>query len=388
MKNLFFLLTVVSLTLFSSSIVAQSQNFQENVYQYIENIEVFEVNQVPGHTPMVRFASADDALKNNWNLSPGYQTLNGDWKFHYAETPEKSPWDFHKTSFDDASWDNIVVPSNWQMQGYGHPKFRNIAHPFRSDPPNIPREWNPVGSYRKTFSIPQDWNEQQVYLRFEGIRSASMVWVNGKEVGYNQGAFEPSEYDITSFIQAGQNLVTVKVFQWCDGTYLEDQDMWRLGGIFRDAYLYAMPKVHIRDYYVVTDLDATYTDAQLIIEADIRNHLASNASGYRVRATLYDKDHKQVVQFQSGTTRIPANGEQKVKFSAKIKNPDKWSAEKPNLYHLTLELLQGREVTAILSNRVGFRKVEVRNQALLVNGVAVKLNSINSHMHHPDLAIP
>jgi beta-galactosidase len=382
-KNL--LLPLVIATLIFAHSAAHSQKFSDNVYDYIENIEVFEVNQVPGHTPLVRFSSTKDALTHDWQCSSGFKSLNGLWKFSYAETPEESLWDFYQTTFDDTSWDNIVVPSNWQMQGYGHPKFRNIAHPFRSDPPNIPREWNPVGSYRKTFSIPQDWDGQQVYLRFEGIRSASMVWVNGQEVGYNQGAFEPSEYDITSFIQTGENLVTVKVFQWCDGTYLEDQDMWRLGGIFRDAYLYAMPKVHIRDYYIVTDLDATYTDATLIIEADIRNHLPTNTSGYRVRATLYDKDHNQVVQFQSGTTRVPANGEQKVKFSANIKNPDKWSAEKPNLYHITLELLQGHEVTTILSNRVGFRKVEVRNQALLVNGVAVKLNSVNSHMHHPDL---
>ncbi len=385
MKRVIYFLVGIIVFLSFKTNNAQEQNFRNNVFDYIENVEIFEINQVPGHTPMVRFLSGNDALKNDWESSPGYQSLNGTWKFYYAETPEESPWDFHQTTFDDTSWDNIMVPSNWQMQGYGHPKFRNIAHPFRSDPPNIPREWNPVGSYRKIFSIPQDWDGQQVYLRFEGIRSASMVWVNGQEVGYNQGAFEPSEYDITPFIQTGENLVAVKVFQWCDGTYLEDQDMWRLGGIFRDAYLYAMPKVHIRDYYIVTDLDDSYTNANLIIEADIRNHLPSNASGYRVRATIYNKDHEQISQFQSRSTRITANGEQKIKFSATINNPEKWSAEKPNLYHITLELLKGSEVTAILSNRVGFRKVEVRNQALLVNGVGVKLNSINSHMQHPDL---
>ena len=380
-----FIITLLAITgLVSLTANAQTPHFQDNIYHYIENPAIFEINQVEGHTPMVNFSSVEEAIQNNWNASHGYLSLNGTWKFHYADTPEQSPHDFFLSGFNDSSWDDIEVPSNWQMKGYGHPKFRNIQHPFRSDPPNIPREWNPVGSYRKTFLIPEEWVGQQVYLRFEGIRSASFVWVNGEEVGYNQGAFEPSEYDITPYIQPGGNTLAVKVVQWCDGTYLEAQDMWRLGGIFRDVFLYAMPVVHISDYYIVTDLDASYTDADLIIEADIINHTPSNASGYRVRATLYDKELNQVARFQSGSTRIPANGKQKVNLSAKINNPNKWSAEKPNLYHITLELLQGRDATVILSNRVGFRKVEVRNQALLVNGVAVKLNSVNSHMHHPD----
>ena len=362
---------------------AQNQNSFQNVYNFIENPAVFEINQVPGHTPMVRFNSIPEALLNDWENSPGYLSLNGEWRFDYVNTPEESPNDFFLPGFNDKSWDKIKVPSNWQMQGFGHLKFRNIAHPFRSDPPMIPREYNPVGSYRKSFNIPEDWNNQQIYLRFEGISSASMVWVNGREVGYNQGAFEPSEYDITDFISPGENLVAVKVFQWSDGIYLEDQDFWRLSGIFRDAYIYSMPQVHIRDYYVMTDLDGNYTDADLKIEADIKNHLNTSARGYRIRATLYDRHKKQVVQFQSSAINLPSNSESKVKLNTGIKNPAKWSAEKPNLYHLTLELIQGKEITTILLGRIGFRKVEVRGQALLVNGVAVKLNGVNSHMQHP-----
>jgi beta-galactosidase len=383
-KRLMLLLLLVFL-LINVRVFPQALNFRENIYNFIENPAIFEINQVPGHTPMVNFRNTEDAIKNDWNLSPGYLSLNGKWKFSFAETPEEAPKDFHLINFNDSGWDEIPVPSNWQMQGYGHPKFRNIAHPFKSEPPFVPREYNPVGSYRKTFTLPEDWQGQQIYLRFEGIRSASMVWINGNEVGYNQGAFEPSEYDITSLLKPGENQLSVMVIQWSDGTWLEDQDMWRLSGIFRNVYLYAMPKINIRDYYVVTDLDAAYRNATLNIEADIINLTGSNASGYRVRATLYDKNMKQVAQFQSGNVSVPRNSERKIKLSAPVVNPLKWSAEKPNLYSLTLELIRDRNTTVMLSSRVGFRKVEVKNQAILVNGVPVKLNGVNSHMHHPDL---
>ena len=371
-------------TLVFANLAAQKPDFLENVYHYIENPSIFEINQVPGHTPMVSFSTVEDALVNDWNRSVYYQSLNGNWKFHLSEIPEKSPGEFFLPGFNDRSWDIIPVPSNWQMHGFGHPKFRNIAHPFPEAPPNVSREYNPVGSYRKTFTIPSGWDGRQIYLRFEGISSASMVWVNGKEVGYNQGAFEPSEYDITAFIQKGDNLLAVNVYQWSDGTYLEDQDFWRLSGIFRDAYLYSMPNVHIRDYYIVTDLDNSYTDANLVLEADVKNNSGVNVSGYRVLATLYDKEHKQITQFQSGNITIPARGEKNVKLSQLVKNPAKWSAEKPNLYYLTLELLKGKQTSLILSSRVGFRKVEVRDQALLLNGVPIQLNGVNSHIQHPE----
>jgi beta-galactosidase len=371
--------------LLNFNVMCQHPGFHTDVYHYIENPQIFEINQVAAHVPMINFISVDQAMENNWDTSPWYYPLNGFWKFNYAETPEEAPENFWQTSYDDSTWSEIPVPSNWQMQGYGYPKFRNVAHPFRSNPPYIPREFNPVGSYRKHISIPAEWDGRQVYLRFEGIRSASMVWVNGQEAGYNQGAFEPSEYDITALVKPGENLITVKVFQWSDGTYLEDQDMRRLGGIFREAYLYAMPKVHIRDYIVVTDLDATYTDATLSIEADIKNFLNTSSPGNRVRATLYDNNNRQVAQFESSSTSVPARAERRVKFSTRVRNPQKWSAEKPNLYTLTLELVNNRQVTNILSTRVGFRKVEVRNQAVLVNGKIVKLNGVNSHIQHPDL---
>lgn len=379
----FCLFSAFFLFIFASISQAQNPAFLDNVYHYIENPQVFEINQVPGHVPFVPYANVNDALLNNSDNAINFQSLNGNWKFQMVETPEQADKNFFSADFDDSDWDEIPVPSNWQMQGHGHPKFRNVAHPFKSNPPNIPREYNPVGSYRKTIDIPETWNGQQIYLRFEGIRSASMVWLNGKEVGYNQGAFEPSEYDITTFVQPGQNQLSVMVFQWCDGTYLEDQDMWRLSGIFRDVYLYALPKVHISDYYIVTDLDAKYTDATLIIESDIVNNTASQVKGYQIRATLFDENDKQVGQYNSLPLTVKQNAESKARIAAKVVNPKKWSAEKPNLYRLTLELINGKEIVYVLSSKVGFRKVEIKNQALQINGVPVKLNGINSHMQHP-----
>ena len=369
--------------IFSINTNAQNSSFFDNIYHYIENPQVFEINQVPGHVPFVPYANVNDALLNKSEKAINFQTLNGQWKFSFADTPEEVNKNFFQPGFDDSSWNEIPVPSNWQMHGYGHPKFRNVAHPFKSNPPFIPREYNPVGSYRKTIDIPENWDGQQIYLRFEGIRSASMVWVNGKEVGYNQGAFEPSEYDITNFVKSGKNQLSVLVFQWSDGTYLEGQDMWRLSGIFRDVYLYALPKVHIGDYYIVTDLDAKYTDATLIIETDIVNKSASHVKGYKVRATLFDENNKQVGQYSSLPITLKQYTNSKARIAAKVINPKKWSAEKPNLYRLTLELINAKETLYVLTSNVGFRKVEIKNHALQVNGVPVKLNGINSHMQHP-----
>jgi beta-galactosidase len=328
-----------------------------------------------------------DALENNWTKSPGFISLNGLWKFKWSENPDVSPKDFYTEKFNDTKWDNLQVPSNWEMKGYGDPVFRNVSQPFHANPPFVPHDYNPVGSYRKTVTIPSNWKDKEVFLRLEAATSASFIWVNGNEVGFNEGANEPAEYDITKYLRSGKNLIAVNVYKYSAGTYLEDQDFWRLAGIFRDVYLFATPKVHLRDFYVTTDLDKDYHDATLSISADIANYSTSIRSGYSVRATLFDKNHNPVVQnMVSKKTMDGGKQTQTVLISSPVNNPEKWSSEKPNLYHLTLELLNPEgKTTEVVSNRIGFKKVEVKHQALYVNGVPVKLNGTNSHMQHPDL---
>ncbi len=386
MKKAFILFNYLAISFFLQ-INAQQKLFPENVYHFIENTAIQDVNQEPGHTPLLPFLSVTEALDNNWQKTTSYQSLNGQWKFKWSENPDVCPKDFYKEKFNDKEWDLISVPSNWEMNGYGDPVFRNIAQPFHANPPYIPHDYNPVGSYRKTFTLPANWKDKEVFVRFEAVTSAYFLWINGQEVGFNKGANEPAEFNITKYLKPGKNLIAVNVYKYSDGTYLEDQDFWRLAGIFRDVFLFATPKVHIRDYYVQTDLDGQYKDADLKIDVTLKNYLGSNASGYSVRAVLYDKNRKAVQSpILSSNSELAGKGESLIQLSAKVKDPLKWSSEKPNLYYLTLELINPQgNVTEVISGRIGFKEVEVKHQAILVNGVPVKLNGVNSHMQHPDL---
>lgn len=378
--------TLILLSLWGTLVLnGQQKAFLENVYDYIEKPEIFELNQEAGHTPLNYYNNLADALKRAPKDLHNYQLLNGIWKFNLSENPDLAPKTFFDTTFDASSWNEIQVPSNWQMQGYGYPVFRNISHPFPANPPFVPKDYNPVGSYIRTFQIPDTWKGDQIFLRFEGISSASFVWVNGKQVGFNEGAMEPSEYNITRFVHPGSNTLAVQVFQFSAGTYLEDQDMWRLSGIFRDVKLYASPSVSIRDFQVFTELDNTYSNANLKVKTEIRNFSTSAARGYKVRISLFDCDGNTVVYpsiFNAPT--IQANDNAIIEPMAVVNNPAKWSAEKPYLYTLLLELIQPNgNLAHVLSQKVGFRSVEVKHQALLVNGQHVKLNGVNSHMQHP-----
>jgi beta-galactosidase len=352
-----------------------------------ENPEIFERNQTLPHTTLMPFETIEQALENKRKSSPHHFTLNGTWKFHLADNPEKAPKDFFKKGYDTGDWYDIRVPSNWQMEGFGHPMFRNIGHPFPDNPPGVPKNFNPVGSYVRTFTLPRDWKGRQVLLHFEGVHSASYVWINGQEVGYNQGGMEPAEYDITEFLVRCRNTIAVKVLRYSDGSYMEDQDMWRLSGIFRDVYLMAIPKVHVFDYYVTTDLDDVYRNAILKVQSSLINYGKDPLSDYSLRIQLYD-DLKKPVFPNPMTGKVdpdPSNTLAENTLSARVENPKKWSAEYPNLYTLVIELMNAEgNVTEILGSRVGFREVEVRNQAIYINGVPVKFNGVNSHMQHPE----
>ena len=380
--------TFIFLLVFSlQSLVAQHKPFLENLYYYIENPQMIGLNQEEGHVPLLPYTSLDKAFTRDKAQSPGYLPLDGKWKFLYTVNPEGINKNFFRNDFYEKGMAEIAVPGMWQMQGWGEKIFRNVAQPFKSDPPKIPRDYNPVGSYRKTFSVPANFKDKQLFLHFEGVASAYFLWVNGQEVGYNQGANEPAEFDVTKLVKPGKNTVSVMVFQYSDGIYNEDQDMWRLGGIFRSVYLMATPKVHIRDYYVVTDLDEKYEDATLKVEAEIQNYSSAPIQNYQVKVSLFDAQNRMVLENLTSEKISLGAGEKKtIRLNAPVKSPLKWSDEKPNLYHIGFELVDtSGKTTEALANRIGFKEVEVRHQVFYLNGVPIKLNGVNSHMQHPDL---
>ena len=353
---------------------AQQSTFLNNPYKYLEDISFFEINQQEGHTVSVDKKS-ENAL-----------SLNGKWKFYLANTPEGTPKTFFTPNFDDRKWAEITVPSNWEMQGFGDPLFRNVAQPFHANPPFIPREYNPTGSYRRSFSLPTNWKGKRIYLRMEKTASASFVWVNGQEVGYNEGAQEPAEYDVTPFLRAGKNTIAVNVYKYSDGVYLEAQDYWRLAGIFDDVWLFAKPEVHLFDWHATTDLDENYQNAKLNIQFTLNNQSKTNQSGYKVRTSLLDANNKLVQTFTSDAVQISSGNKQQISASALVQNPKKWTAETPNLYHVTMELINANGKTEeVITGRIGFKETEIRHQVFYLNGKPIKLNAINSHMQHPDL---
>jgi beta-galactosidase len=379
------LISVIFFTI-TFAITAQQKNFLSDIYSFIENTSVFELNQVEGHTSIIPYSSVSEALNNNKVGSPNFLSLNGTWKFHFSDTPEGSPAGFFSEAFKDSKWDTIHVPSNWEMQGFGDPLFRNVHTPFPPDPPRVPREYNPTGSYRRTFIIPASWKDKEIFLRMEKTASASFVWINGKEVGYNEGGQEPAEYDITKYIHYGKNTIAVLVTKYSDGYYLEDQDYWRLAGIFDDVWLCATPKTHIFNWHAVTDLDEKYVDARLNLSITLKDYSDRITDNLKVRAILFDRDKNIVTTQESDKIKLLPSHKQILEFNPLIRNPLKWSAEKPNLYTLTFELLdEGGKTIEAVTGKIGFKETEIRNQVFYLNGVPVKLNGINSHMQHPVL---
>lgn len=379
-KLLFFCLVLANV------ILAQPVKFLDNIYYYIENTAVFEANQEEGRT---------------YYLPNKTISLNGEWKFFYSETPEGIPTDFYSNSFNDKKWSSMPVPSNWEMEGYGDRIFRNQNAPFPivgqrnapSDPdvfavtvPNVPREYNPTGAYRKTFNIPSSWQGDQIFLRMEKTASASFVWINGQQVGYNEGAQEPAEYNITKYVKKGENTLAVFVVKYSDGYYLEGQDYWRFAGIFDDVNIYAAPNVRLFDWYVVTDLDDTYTNADLSVQIDVKKYTNSPTNTYSLEALLYDKNNSLVTEMSSEKFSMDTLGKKRLEIKKTIINPLKWTSETPNLYTLKIQLLsESGSVLDVTTQRIGFKETLIDGELFTLNGVPIKINATNSHMQHADL---
>ena len=314
-----------------------------------------------------------NALSANREQAGNFKLLNGDWKFHWSPTPQDRPEDFYEADYDDSEWGTLPVPSNWPIHGYGPLIYLNHPNPFPKDAPRIPHDINEVGSYRTTFTLPQQWDAQTVFLTFDGVNSAFYLWVNGNKVGYNQGSRTPAKFDVTPYLKAGDNQVAVEVYRWCDGSYLENQDFWRMAGIFRDVYLEARNPQHIRDITIVTDIDEQYRDATL--EVDVELAKAAKAVAASVDLSLLDAN---------GT--VVANTTGTGKFAIPVNNPEKWTAEHPYLYTLLLTLKDAQgKVIEVVPQRLGFRETLIKDGLFYVNGVVVKLKGVNRHDTHPDM---
>lgn len=352
------LFTVLALT-------AGAQTFQE-----WRNPEINAVNRAPMHTNYFAFENADAAKKANKKQSTNYMTLNGTWKFNWVKDADSRPTDFWKTGFNDKGWDDLQVPAVWELNGYGDPIYVNVGYAwrnqFQNNPPEVPTENNHVGSYRREIVVPASWNGKDIIAHFGSVTSNMYLWVNGRYVGYSEDSKLEAEFDLTPYLKPGQkNLIAFQVFRWCDGSYLEDQDFFRYSGVGRDCYLYARNKKRIQDIRVTPDLDAAYQNGSLSINLDLKG------SG-KVDLELVDAQGKQVATATANKSGL---------ITMNVENPKKWSAETPYLYTLRASMQGSNEVIPV---RVGFRKIELKGDQILVNGKAVLFKGADRHEMDPD----
>lgn len=346
-----------------------------------ENPQVFAEGRLAPRATAFPYPSGAEAIKGDHASSPWFMSLNGKWAFKFSPKPADRPADFYKSGYDTSSWDSIPVPSNWELQGYGTPIYTNVVYPYPNNIPNIPHDDNPVGSYTRTFSIPSSWDGRQVYLHFDGSTAGMYVWVNGHKAGYVQSTKNPSEFDITRYLKTGENRISCEVYRWTDGSYLEDQDFWRLSGIDRDVYLYSTGQQRILDFFADAGLDRNYRNGELNLEVKLQN-LSGVTAPTRLDASLYDATGKRVFN-TSKAISLGKESTDSVNFAATIRNINKWSGETPYLYTLVLTLSgsDGKVIEAT-SARIGFRKVEITDSRLTINGKPIEIHGVNLHEHN------
>ena len=364
---------LIFLTLLSLTATAQGNDW--------ENPEITHINTEKAHATYVPFGQLQ------WNdntlaQSPQVQLLNGTWQFRFFRYPGLIPSGIYRES-DVAGWDDIEVPSNWQLQNNGRydpPVFTNIKYPFEPNPPFVPKDDNPTAVYKKNFELPQAWDGAQVFIHFAGVQSAMYLWINGEKVGYHQDGMLPAEFNITHYVKKGSNEMTVQVFNLSDGSYIEDQDFWRLSGIYRDVYLFATPRVRMRDFVVWPKLDEAYRDGELHVAVDVENLNGRAGERFALRTTLKDPTGETISVQQSDPFTILGGAEEKVILTTAVPDPLKWTAETPHLYQVGIELLTagGETVQAFVVNS-GFRRIEIKDALFLVNGQPVTIKGVNRH---------
>ncbi|RZJ80222.1 MAG: beta-galactosidase, partial [Chryseobacterium sp.] len=345
-----------------------------------ENPMLVDQGKERAHATFMLYNSEKKAVDDDFSKSDYYKLLNGAWKFNYVDKYAERIKDFYREDINDQLWANINVPSNWELNGFGIPIYTNITYPHPKNPPFI-GENNPVGTYRKNFTVPEHWKDQETFIHFGSISGCAFIYVNGKKVGMSKASKTPAEFNITPFLKPGNNQLAVQVFRWHDGSYLEDQDFWRLSGIERDVYLFSLPKFSIWDFFLKGDLDANYTNGLFSAEVDLRKFQGNVSQKGVLSVKLLSSDGK-VVFAQKQNFTSSSSDLQTVKFSGVVKNPLKWSAEQPNLYSCILELKdENGKTLGITGARVGFRKIEIKDAQLMINGVATMIHGVNRHEH-------
>ncbi|MDQ2178157.1 glycoside hydrolase family 2 TIM barrel-domain containing protein [Marinifilum sp. D714] len=382
-----------------STLIIQAQE-RQNIWNDLENPKMFDQNKEAAHASFIPFKGIDAALTKKKQQSVYYKSLNGVWKFNWVRKPADRPANFYQIAYDDSKWKDINVPSNWELEGYDYPIYVNHQYEFAdykapvSDeleftekiypkhPGKVPHDYNPVGSYRRSFTLPDNWDGRQIFIQFGAVKSAMYLWVNGKKVGYSQGSKTPAEWDITKYLKKGENVLAVEVYRWSNGSYLECQDFWRISGIEREVFLYSTPKVRIRDFFAKADLDSQYQNGLFTLDVDLQNHKHQLKSGnYSVEYRLLDANKKLIVN-ESQVAKIHKKKDLKLSFAAEVQNPKKWTAETPNLYTLLILLKDKKNnIDEVLTCKVGFRKVEIKDAVFYINGKPILIKGVNRHEH-------
>lgn len=402
-KNLKSLFIGAAMLFCATGVMAQSTGISHlfsgkdtaTVPKEIEDPECIGINKELNHATLMPYASLKEALAANRHASSYARSLNGMWKFNWVDWPQKRPVNFYKADYDVSQWREIRVPSCWQIEGYGTPYYSNYNYIFQKNFPRVMstppvsftayQERNPVGSYRRNFEVPANWDGRQIFVTFDGVDAGFFLWVNGKKVGYSVNSRNAAEFDITKYVKPGNNMIAVEVYRFTTGSYLEDQDMFRLSGIFRNVTLWSSPKEHIRDYFIKTTFDPQYNNAVLHVTAKVKNYGSTAIPARKLNIDLYDgstpltgvKAEREVSALQPGEELI-------INADIPVRSPKKWTAETPKLYTTVLTLQEGAKSVEQISSKTGFRQVEIKGRLFTVNGVPVKLKGVNRHENWPD----
>lgn len=393
-------------------LIAGTLTAQVKLNQHWENPDTNQLNRLPMRATAFSYDSKDLALKGDYAKSKWFINLNGEWKFNWVSEPSKRPVDFYKNDYDDSKWDNFKVPANWEFNNYGIAIYTNVQYDFtrQPNPPNVPDNDNPVGSYRKKIQIPNDWDGKKIYIHIGAFKSAFYIWVNGKFVGYSEDGKLEAEFDITNFVQPGENLIAMQGYRYSDGSYLEDQDMWRVSGITRDVFLFARPQIDVWDFKSNATLDAKYKNGLFSVDVQLNNFIPDKTTNYKVEVELLDAKEKTVYKEKKSIIDAVAKyhdtkqpvfyfswrgkndkkewydeaGKKVIPFAKEIKDVNTWSAEIPYLYTMLITLSDDQgNVIQVIPNKIGFRKVEIKNGQLLVNGKPILIKGTNRHEHDP-----
>lgn len=373
LKQIFFLIFMIG-----SATLTPAQETQNEW----ENPSILDRNKVEARTYFIPFTSAEQAQHSPKENSPMVKSLNGVWKFDIVKHPENRPTNFFDVDLDDSDWKDINVPSNWEIEGFDIPIYTNIVYPFPKNPPFIDGNYNPVGSYRTEFTVPKEWDNHEIFIHFGSISGYALIYLNGKEVGMTKASKTPAEFNLTPHLKKGSNLLAVQVFRWHDGSYLEDQDFWRLSGIERDVFLQALPKTTIWDFKAIAGLDDTYANGEFSLDVELKTFAGKAINKPGLEVQLFSPEGSLVYS----EIKKNINSAEPQSFTTRVDEVKAWSGEFPNLYTYSIALLdrKGKTIQAV-SQKIGFREIEIKNAQLMVNGKPITVKGVNLHEHHGTL---